>query len=110
MAIASSSPMQLIEAVVERFSLQDSFDILHSAQGETHGKPHPAVFLSAASRLGVAPQDCTVLEDSFHGVVAGLAARMKVIAIPDALSQQDPRFNASSILLNSLEELREKHL
>jgi sugar-phosphatase len=109
-AIASSSPMPLIQAVVARFGLQDSFDILHSAQGETYGKPHPAVFISAAERLGVAPQNCTVLEDSFHGVVAALAARMRVIAIPDAPSQGDLRFNAAQVVLASLEALREAHL
>lgn len=110
MAIASSSPMQLIQAVVERFGLQNTFELLHSAQFETHGKPHPAVFMTAAEKLKVRVQDCTVLEDSFHGVVAALAAKMNTIAIPDSASLDDKRFQAAHHLIPTLTELRVHHL
>ena len=46
-----------------------------------HGKPAPDIFLLAAKRLGVAPEECWVIEDSKPGVAAGLAAGMRVIAI-----------------------------
>jgi sugar-phosphatase len=110
MAIASSSPMQLIQAVVDRFELQNTFELLHSAQFETHGKPHPAVFISTADKLNVRVQDCTVLEDSFHGVVAALAAKMKTIAIPDHGSLDDKRFRAAHHVLPSLVDLKLEHL
>jgi sugar-phosphatase len=55
LAIASSSPRRLIEAVVERLALTSWFAVLHSAQEEDTGKPDPAVFLSTARLLGVAP-------------------------------------------------------
>jgi beta-phosphoglucomutase len=47
----------------------------------THPKPHPEVYLAAAERLGAAPADCIVLEDSHSGVEAGRAAGMRVIGI-----------------------------
>jgi len=103
-AIASSSPMKLIESVVDRFELRESFDALHSAQYEAFGKPHPAVFLSAARLLKCTPPSCLVFEDSFYGMVAGLAARMKVIAVPAAEESDSPQFGAAHALLGSLEE------
>ncbi len=102
-AIASSSPLVLIEEVVNAFVIADQFDLLHSAQFEEYGKPHPAIFITTARKLGVAPDRCLVLEDSFHGVVAALAAKMKVVAVPDATMRHDPRFKAATRTLESLE-------
>ncbi len=109
-AIASSSPLVLIEAVVERFGFQDTFDTIHSAQFETHGKPHPAVFLTAAQKLGVLPQECVVFEDAFHGVIAALAAKMRTIAIPDPAERKNPRYFAADYILPSLLHLKPEHL
>ena len=46
-----------------------------------HSKPDPEGYLKAAGRLGVAPADCIVFEDSLNGVKAGIAAGAKVIAL-----------------------------
>lgn len=104
MAVASSSPMRLIESVVDRLGLRNKFDILHSAQFEDFGKPHPAVFITTAKRLGVIPTSCLVFEDSFHGVVAGLAARMRVIAVPAPEERNSTKFGAAHAVLRSLED------
>jgi len=101
-AVASSSPMKLIESVVKRFDLESQFDCLHSAQHEEFGKPHPAVFIRTARTLGVKPEECVVFEDSFHGMVAGLAARMRVIAVPAAEDFDRPEFKAARLLLPDL--------
>jgi beta-phosphoglucomutase-like phosphatase (HAD superfamily) len=53
-----------------------------SSDSVAKGKPAPDVFLKAAELLGAAPQRCIVFEDSYHGVQAGLAAGMKVFAVP----------------------------
>jgi beta-phosphoglucomutase-like phosphatase (HAD superfamily) len=47
----------------------------------THGKPHPEVFLSAASRLGLDPSRCIVIEDAFAGIEAARRAAMKVVGV-----------------------------
>lgn len=103
LAIASSSTFQVIHTVVEHFNLSHFFEVIHSAEFEAYGKPHPAVFIAASEKMNVSPAECLVFEDSFHGVVAALAAKMAVIAIPDAEQYNDPRFNAATATFQSLE-------
>jgi len=60
------------------------------AQGDYSGsKPHPAPFLKAAERLGVAPQSCLALEDSYHGVRSATGAGMMTIMVPDLFPPSD---------------------
>ena len=66
-AVASSSPMRLIEAAVFGLGLGEYFTATYSAQHEPYGKPHPGVYITAASGLGVAPTKCLALEDSLNG-------------------------------------------
>ena len=83
LALASSSPRRLIDAVVHSLDLAARFAVVHSAEVEAAGKPHPAVFLTTAARLGVTPASCVVFEDSPAGVVAAKAAGMVCIAVPE---------------------------
>ncbi len=103
-AIASSSPMVLINSVVNLLNKKNEFDILHSAQHEEYGKPHPAVFITTAKKLDLLPHECLVLEDSFHGVVAALAAKMAVVAVPDKEMISDNRFNVATLTISTLED------
>ncbi len=104
LAIASSSPMSLIEAVVQKFGLGRFFSVLHSAEHEKAGKPDPAVYLSTMSLLGVAPQECVALEDSVSGMRAAKAAGAMVIAVPDPETAGKPEFAEADVVLSSLEE------
>lgn len=90
-AIASSSARRLVDATLERFGVRARFDAVVTGDCVEHPKPAPDIFLEAARRLGVAPPDCVVLEDSESGCRAGRAAGMGVIAVPES----DPaRFHA----------------
>lgn len=89
--LGTSSYRVLIDAVLETLQLSNAFDFTHSAENEAHGKPHPAVYLTVSEHLNVAPQRCLVIEDSFNGVVAGLAAQMKVVCIPEKTHHPDER-------------------
>jgi len=109
-AVASSSPFRLIQEVLKAIDLQDKFEVVHSAELETYGKPHPQVFLTTAQKLGVEPTNCVVLEDSFHGIIAGKAAKMKVIGIPDAECLVKPQYQAADILLASLADFQKSYL
>lgn len=102
--LASSSPLRMITALVEHFGIASYFDCITSADAVELGKPHPAVFLHCASELGSHPLQCAVLEDSLNGVIAGKAARMKVIAVPDELHFDDPRFTLADAKLRSMED------
>ena len=102
--LASSSPGHMIEALVEHFDLKKYFDVITSADAVEMGKPHPAVFLHCAALLGAKPNECLVLEDSVNGMIAGKAARMKVIVVPDELHFDDPRFSLADGKLRSMND------
>lgn len=105
-ALASSSATSLINAVLNKLNLSSAFEIINSAENLAYGKPHPEIFIKTADQLGVKPNDCWVIEDSFHGVLAGKAALMKVIAIPDDEAKNDNRFAIADYTLNSLTEIQ----
>jgi mannitol-1-/sugar-/sorbitol-6-/2-deoxyglucose-6-phosphatase len=100
LAVASSSPLRLIEASLDRLQLRSRFELIVSAERERYGKPHPAVFITTADRLGVDPSECIVFEDSMRGVIAAKAAGMRCIAVPE---HDDPRFVIADRVLPSLE-------
>ncbi|MCG6870964.1 MAG: hexitol phosphatase HxpB [Gammaproteobacteria bacterium] len=82
LGLASSSARSLIDAVLQRLELDEAFEVCCSAMDEDRGKPDPAVYLSAAARLEVAPPLCVAFEDSPAGVLSALAAGMRVVAVP----------------------------
>lgn len=103
--LASGSGMAVIDAVLDRFGLRDRFTCVATALDDPLGKPNPAVLLRTAACLGVEPLECVVLEDSFNGCVAAKAARMRVIAVPEAHNREDARFVIADLRLGSLGEL-----
>ena len=109
-ALASSTPLFLIERCLAHFGLSDRFASLHSAEFEPFGKPHPGVFLTAAAALQVAPDRCLVIEDSSAGVLAAKAGRMTVVAVPTASDRLLAAFSLADLVLDSLEELSEEWL
>ena len=102
-AVASSSEHRLIDLVLAHFSLDGEFVLVHSAEDEPYGKPHPGVFLTTASRLGVAPDRCLVWEDSPAGVLAAKAARMACIAVPELAERDRRELAVADAVLASLE-------
>jgi len=107
LAVASSSQYRLITLVLEHFGLASHFTLVHSAEEEPYGKPHPGVFLTTADRLGVPAERCVVWEDSPAGVLAAKAARMACVAVPEAAERAHPVFSIADLVLPSLEELDE---
>ncbi|HEX7184989.1 MAG TPA: hexitol phosphatase HxpB [Thermoanaerobaculia bacterium] len=103
-ALASSSPYVIIDAVLDTFGLRSAFEVIHSAEEEARGKPEPDVYLTAARKLGIDPAACVALEDSPNGVLAAKAAGMKCIAIPEPVLRNDPRLARADAILGSLLE------
>ena len=89
--LGTSSSSRLIHVVLTELNIAHYFDFTHSAETEHFGKPHPAVYLTVAEQLKVKPNKCLVIEDSFNGVIAGLAAKMKVVCIPEKTHFPNPR-------------------
>lgn len=104
LAIASSSPPALIAAVVRKLALAEAMTLTHSGVDEVRSKPDPAVFLSTARRLGVAPGQCVVFEDAPAGVEAACRAGMRVIAVPSVFSPKHPGFADADLVLGSLRD------
>ncbi|MDP2315728.1 MAG: hexitol phosphatase HxpB [Pseudomonadota bacterium] len=107
LAVASSSPLVLIEAVLARLALADAFRLVRSAEHEPHGKPHPGVYLTTAAALGVDPRACVAIEDSGNGIRAAVAAGMYTVAVPDQPVAPEA-LALAQIVLGSLVELPER--
>ncbi len=103
--LASSSFERLIHATLTRLGLSSYFDVVLSAEHLDYGKPHPSIYLEAANQLEVDPLNCLVIEDSLNGVIAGKAAKMNVVAIPDGTHSPNPKLVLADLQLDSLLEL-----
>lgn len=108
--LASASPLHMLERVLEMFGLRHYFSALASAEALPYSKPHPQVYLDAAAKLGIDPLNCVTLEDSFNGMIATKAARMRSVVVPAAEYRDDARWALANVKLDSLEQLTPVHL
>lgn len=80
-ALASNAEPEAIDFVLDGARLRRFFDTITYPGQSGRPKPFPDIYLAAAARLGVAPSDCIVFEDSLPGIQAALAASMSVVAV-----------------------------
>lgn len=80
-AVGSSTPRENLDTTVEKLGYGGYFKAYAASEDVSRGKPAPDVFLCAAKKLGVAPENCVVFEDSLVGIEAGVAAGMKTVAL-----------------------------
>lgn len=104
-AIATSSDRRLARACLVPFDLEHRFEFLLTAADVEHGKPHPEIYLTAAERLGVAPQQALVLEDSENGCKAAAAAGTLTVAVPGDHSRRHD-FSMADLVIDSLADPR----
>jgi HAD superfamily hydrolase (TIGR01509 family) len=83
LAVASSSPPELIRVVLAAAGVAARFRVVVSSEEVARGKPAPDVYLAAADRLGVDARSCVAVEDSANGLRSAAAAGMTVIAVPN---------------------------
>ena len=103
--IGTSSNTKLMNTVVDVLNIRQYFDELCSAEHMPYGKPHPMVYLTCAEKLNINPLHCLVIEDSVNGIIAGKAAQMKVVAIPEDINKNNPKFSIADYNIDSLLEL-----
>jgi HAD superfamily hydrolase (TIGR01509 family) len=102
--VASSGPRKKIEENLRTTDLYPHFvGKIFSGYEVGSWKPEPDLFLSAAQHFGVAPADCVVVEDSFVGVSAGIAANMTVLGL--SATAEDRSVAAASRVFKSLAEI-----
>ena len=110
LALCSSSDERLILAILEDLGLSDVFEVVHSAEFDAYGKPHPDPYLATAAKLGLAPHRCLAFEDSVNGCISAKAAGMRVVAVPDREARGSGRFGFCDLVLDSLEHFDERAL
>ncbi|MBO4914768.1 MAG: HAD family phosphatase [Oscillospiraceae bacterium] len=107
-AVASSSPTEMIHHNLLMNGVEDRFDVFASGGEVKNGKPFPDIFLLAAERLALRPEECFVLEDSLSGVEAGWRAGCKTIMVPDLMRPTDETRRMCAHICRDLFEAWEK--
>lgn len=108
--LATSSPLLVVDVVADKLNIRHYLQVMTSAQHLKFGKPHPEVYLECAKELRSSPAQCLCFEDSFNGMIAAKAARMKCVVVPDKLMQEELRWNAADMQLSSLLNFGEHEL
>lgn len=103
-ALASSSPMEMIQTIIRKLGIHHHFEIVHSGENEEFPKPHPDIFLTVADRLRVKPAECLAIEDSPRGVASAKNAGMKCLAVPEKHHRNDVSIKKADIVLDSLSQ------
>lgn len=102
LALASSSDRLIIDAVLEKLEINSSFAVIHSAEDEHRGKPHPAVYQTTARLLDVPPPNCLAVEDSVNGLKSAKSAGMRCALIPEKGVGEQPDFRRADYRFESL--------
>ncbi len=88
-ALVSSSPHRWIEIVIKRFSLEKTFGaIISSDDVGGEGKPSPKIYTYSAEKIGIAPNECTVIEDSHNGSLSAKLANMFSIGFRNGFNDE----------------------
>lgn len=101
-SIATSSPIERTMKYLGRVGLDKSFDEIVSGYMVPHGKPEPDIYLYAADKLGVLPENCLVIEDSPSGSTAGFKAGCITVMVPD---QDQPDEETKKLLFAKADSL-----
>ena len=101
LAIASASTKIFINEVIAALNIAEYFDTYVSTQEVKHGKPAPDIFLLAAKRLGIQPEESIVIEDGRSGMIAATAANIKSIGLVSDSTADYP----ATILVSSLKDV-----
>jgi beta-phosphoglucomutase len=103
-AVASSSFPEIIQLMLEKTGLLKYFQVVVSSQEAGKSKPEPDVFLLAAKKLGIKPEDCLVIEDSANGIKAAHSAQMRCIAFQGPGANPQSQKGADAVV-KSFEQL-----
>jgi len=103
--VATSSYREYVEDLLGRYELLAKFDAMLTMEDVTRGKPDPEIYLLAAERLGVAPTEMIVFEDSEAGTKAASAAGAVTISVPHRHTSSHD-FSSATQVVSSLGDSR----
>ena len=106
LALGSSGPPENVELALTSLNRVELFGGVVTGRDVTRGKPDPQVFLLAAARLHIAPENCIVIEDAVAGIEAARAAGMACVALISTGRQaSDFCSHSPDLMVRSLREL-----
>lgn len=105
--LATSSPPGLIDVVVDMLGIGSHLQAITSAENLVLGKPHPEVYLICADKLGAEPSQCVCFEDSFNGMIAVKAAKMKCVVVPALSDNKNTVWEAADLKISTLNNFNE---
>ncbi len=107
LAIATSSSRKSASNHLGKANLLDYFETIITSDDIINGKPHPEPFLKAANSLGIEPNQCLAIEDSYNGIRSANSAGMKAIMIPDLLPPTNAIEALCHLILPSMQDLHQ---
>ena len=106
LALASSTRTVTVRRELEEAGLLRPFTVVIGGDQVTNSKPDPEIFLRAAAQLGVRPEDCAVIEDSFNGIRAARAGGFHAVMVPDLLPPDAEMEEKAEIIVKDLFEAK----
>jgi len=106
LAVTSSAVGDAIDEILRRLGIRHLFEVIVDGSDVARGKPDPEAYLVTAAKLGVAPAECVVFEDSQVGVLAAKAAGMTCVAIRHRGAHEWQDLSAADQPLSSLDDFR----
>lgn len=107
MAVATSTHQEHSVPELKKQGVLDYFQVVVTGDMVTKGKPDPEIYRTACEKLGVRPQEALALEDSYNGIRSAYRAGMKVIMIPDLLTEEEPVRECLYGKMESLQQVAE---
>jgi HAD superfamily hydrolase (TIGR01509 family) len=104
LTVATNSTREQLDFVLRKFALAPFFPLTVARQDYQQAKPAPDAFLTAAQKLGLAPAQCVVIENTDKGVRAAVRAGMPCLAVPNEYTRRND-FSQASLVLSSLREV-----
>ena len=108
LAIASSTKTETVTKQLKDAGLLDFFTLIVGGNMVSRSKPAPDIFLKATELLGVEPEKCLVIEDSYNGIRAAYAAGIPAVMVPDLLPPTEETREKTVAILPSLLSLVEE--
>lgn len=105
--LATSSPINLINVVLDLLDIRHHLQAISSADELAYGKPHPEVYINCATKLAVLPDQCVCFEDSFNGLIAAKAAKMKCVIVPVLQESENLKWEAADLKIATLHNFNE---
>jgi HAD superfamily hydrolase (TIGR01509 family) len=101
-AVATSSPKKFTDVLLPAMGVANEFEVVQTGDEIEQGKPHPEIYLKCMTRLGVAGNECIVLEESKAGATSGKRAGATVIAVPSHLTAVEDFSEVADVRVSNL--------